>query len=274
MSTTSDASRTAQEGLALQAATTADEVCAVQLAQRLSLPLLTTDMDLAHFTLARAVLVVSGQSLYLQQTGRGVPGPVEVNFGSPGMRHRSRSGTSELLGKAVGHGKKIPLRILDATAGLGRDAFVLADLGCEVLMCERAPVILEMLRCGLQSATSSSDIWLSGVVQRMRLCSQDARDISAKEVRCMDVIYLDPMFPQRAKSAAVKKEMALFQLLLECSADPQDADALLVWALEQDTARVVVKRPSKAPNLATLTPSHCIEGKSVRYDVYVHRKLF
>ena len=274
MSTTNDASRPAQEGLALQAATTADEVCAVQLAHRLSLPLLTTGIDLAHFTLARAVLVVSGQALYLQQTGRGVPGPVAVNFGSPGMRHRSRSGTSELLGKAVGYGKKTPLRILDATAGLGRDAFVLADLGCEVLMCEREPVILEMLRCGLQSATSSSDIWLSGVVQRMRLCSQDARHMRAKELQGMDVIYLDPMFPQRTKSAAVKKEMALFQLLLECSADPQDADALLAWALEQDTARVVVKRPSKAPNLATLKPSHCIEGKSVRYDVYVHRKLF
>jgi 16S rRNA (guanine1516-N2)-methyltransferase len=273
MSTTNDASRPAQEGLALQAATTADEVCAVQLAHRLSLPLLTTGIDLAHFTLARAVLVVSGQSLYLQQTGRRAPGPVVVDFGSAGMRHRSRSGTSELLGKAVGHGRKTSLRILDATAGLGRDAFVLADLGCEVVMCEREPVILEMLRCGLQSATSSSDIWLSGVVQRMRLCSQDARHISAEEVQGMDVIYLDPMFPQRAKSAAVKKEMALFQLLLECSVDPQDADALLVWALEQNTARVVVKRPSKAPNLATLKPSHCIEGKSVRYDVYVHRKL-
>jgi len=273
MSITSDASSLSQEGLALQAATTADEVCAVQLAQRLSLPVLTTGMDLVHFTSAKAVLVVSGQALYLQQTGIGAPGPVGVNFGSAGMRHRSRSGTSELLGKAVGHGKKIPLRVLDATAGLGRDAFILADLGCEVVMCEREPVILQMLHCGLQSAANSSDIWLSGVVQRMRLCSQDARYLSAKEIQGMDVIYLDPMFPQRAKSAAVKKEMALFQMLLERSADPQDADALLVWALQQNTARVVVKRPSKAPNLATLKPSHCIEGKSVRYDVYVHRKL-
>ena len=155
--------------------TTADEVCAVQLAQQAQFAFANDGHRSCYFTLARAVLVVSGQSLYLQQTGRRVPGPVAVDFGSAGMRHRSRSGTSELLGKAVGHGKKTPLRILDATAGLGRDAFVLADLGCEVLMCEREPVILEMLRCGLQSATSSSDIWLSGVVQRMRLCSQDAR---------------------------------------------------------------------------------------------------
>ena len=65
----------------------------------------------------------------------------------------------------------------------------------------------------------------------------------------------------------------LFQMLLECPADPQDADALVVWALAQDASRVVVKRPSKASNLAKLKPSHCIEGKSVRYDVYVHRKL-
>jgi 16S rRNA (guanine1516-N2)-methyltransferase len=189
------------------------------------------------------------------------------------MRYRSRSGTSELLGKAVGHGKKIPLKVLDTTAGLGRDAFVLADLGCEVVMCEREPVILEMLRSGLERATGSGDIWLSDIVQRMRLCSGDARQVSVAEIRAIDVIYMDPMFPQRAKSAAVKKEMVLLQMLLECSADPLDADALAMWALEQDTARVVVKRPSKAPNLAKLKPSHCIEGKSVRYDVYVHRKL-
>ncbi len=67
--------------------------------------------------------------------------------------------------------------------------------------------------------------------------------------------------------------MALFQVLLEHSADPQDADALLLWALRQDTARVVVKRPAKAPQLAGMAPSHCISGKSVRYDVYVQRKL-
>ncbi|MDG2046674.1 MAG: class I SAM-dependent methyltransferase [Halioglobus sp.] len=274
MSITNDATDSGHKALAVQAATTADEGCAVQLAQRLGLPLLTADIDLIHVTRARAVLIVSGQSLSLQQTGRGAPGPVVVDFGSPSMRYRSRSGTSELLGKAVGHGKKVPLRVLDATAGLGRDAFVLAGLGCEVVMCERDPAILEMLRCGLQSAAANSDAWLSGVIQRMRLCSGDAQHLAAKKLQGVDVIYLDPMFPQRAKSAAVKKEMALFQVLLECSANPQDADALLVWALAQDTARVVVKRPSKAPSLATLKPSHCIAGKSVRYDVYVHRKLY
>jgi 16S rRNA (guanine1516-N2)-methyltransferase len=89
----------------------------------------------------------------------------------------------------------------------------------------------------------------------------------------VDVIYLDPMFPPRRKSAAVRKEMALFHSLLARTLDPQDADALLLWALRQDTARVVVKRPAKAPCLAAKEPSHTISGKAVRYDVYVHRKL-
>lgn len=261
------------QGVALQPAAPADQVRAVEMAQRLSLPLLSSDTNLRRFTQARAVLVVSGQTLFLQQTGKSAPGPVAVDFGSAGMRHRSRSGTSELLGKAVGHGKKIPLKVLDTTAGLGRDAFVLADLGCEVMMCEREPVILEMLHSGLQRAAGSADAWLSGVAQRMRLCFGDARQVDLEELVDIDVIYLDPMFPRRVKSAAAKKEMALFQMLLECPADHQDADALVVWALAQDASRVVVKRPSKASNLAKLKPSHCIEGKSVRYDVYVHRKL-
>ena len=131
--------------IALIAATAADEDRAADVALRLGLPLLATGVDPVCSTQVRAVLIVHGQSLFsLQQTGRGAPGPVVVDFGSASMRHRSRSGTSELLGKAVGCGKKSLLRILDATAGLGRDAFVLADLGCEVDLCEREPVVVEM----------------------------------------------------------------------------------------------------------------------------------
>jgi 16S rRNA (guanine1516-N2)-methyltransferase len=189
------------------------------------------------------------------------------------MRHRRNSGAREMLGKAVGLGKKPALRVLDATAGLGTDAFVLADMGCEVLLCEREPVVAELLRSGLLAALGSCDSWLAGVVQRMRLCPGDACKLSREQMQGIDVIYLDPMFPQRRKSAAVKKEMALFQTLLESATSVQDSDALLQWALQQDTARVVVKRPSKAPFLAQEKPSHCISGRSVRYDVYVQHKL-
>ncbi len=260
-------------GVALLAATAADEDCAARLALRLGLPLLATGTAPVCCALASILLIVQGRALSLQQTGSGAPGPVVVDFGNASMRHRRRSGAIELLGKAVGRGKKSPLRILDATAGLGRDAFVLADLGCEVGLCERDALIVELLRSGLDIARSGGDRWLAGVAQRMHLYPGDARQGAATRMQGVDVIYLDPMFPPRGKSAAVKKEMALFQHLLERATCPQDADALLLWALQQDTARVVVKRPAKAPQLAGLVPSHTISGKSVRYDVHVLRKL-
>jgi len=258
--------------LAILAATAQDTVAAAQLARQLGLPLLPVAVDFAHCDDYAAVLVVRGPSLCLQQTGRG-PGPVSVDFGSASMRYRRRSGHNELLGKAVGLGKKPELRVLDATAGLGRDSFVLADLGCRVLMCEREPVVATMLAWGMAAAAASGDAWLAEVMARLTLHEGDAREPGAEIEQRFDVIYLDPMFPQRDKSAAVKKEMALFQLLLEAGDAADDAGQLLLWALQQDVARVVVKRPPRAPSLAERQPSHTVAGKAVRYDVYVRRAL-
>lgn len=259
--------------LALLASSAAHTARAARLAQRLHLPMLETGTDPVNCSEAGILLVVGGEHLSLQKTGKGAPGPVAVNFGSGGMRHRRRGGSAELLGRAVGLGKKSPLRILDATAGLGRDAFVLADLGCEVLLCERDPVIAEMLRDELEVMPQRGDPWLDAVRPRLTLHPGDAQAVPAHRLRDVDVFYLDPMFPPRSKSAAVKKDMLLFQLLLDHNSHSPDADSLLRWALDQDTARVVVKRPLRAPNLAALPPSHCIRGKAVRFDVYVRRKI-
>jgi 16S rRNA (guanine1516-N2)-methyltransferase len=165
------------------------------------------------------------------------------------------------------------IKVLDATAGLGRDSFVLADLGCRVGLCERHPVIVELLAASLAQALCSGDQWLEEVSNRMQLHPGDARQLAESELRASDVIYLDPMFPVRSKSASVKKEMALFQAILDAGESTSDADALLLWSLEQDVARVVVKRPAKAAVLAGRKPSHVISGKAVRYDVYVSRSL-
>lgn len=262
-----------QPELALLAATTADSALATDLARRLELPLVAVGTRPESCITANALLIVEGELRRLQRTGRGAPGPVIVDFGSAELRHRRRGGARELLAKAVGQGKKAALRVLDATAGLGTDAFVLADLGCEVTLCEREPVVAELLRSGLHVAATSGAPWLMDTVQRMSLVPGDARALSREQLRDVDVIYLDPMFPARRKSAAVRKEMALFHTLLADAIDPADADALLLWALDQNVARVVVKRPAKAPCLAVRSPSHAINGKAVRYDVYVYRKL-
>lgn len=259
--------------LALLALVPEQAGAAALMARRLGLPLLSPGSDPASCDDADALLLLGATGLSLQRTGPKAPGPVSVDFGSGAMRHRRNAGHNELLGRAVGVGKKSPLRVLDATAGLGSDAFVLADLGCEVVLCEREPVIFELLHAGLCAARAVGDAWLDGVLDRMQLVAGDARDLVDGGAPGPDVICLDPMFPQRGKSAAVKKEMTLLQLLLDGNAAQSDAEDLLQWALHRDVARVVVKRPPRAPRLAGREPSHEISGKAVRYDVYVRRKL-
>lgn len=265
------------QSLAVSAAAPEDRAQAAALAASLELPLLDADESqdgvLPGAEGHLAILRVEGERLSLQQTGRGAPGPVSVDFGSATMRHRRRGGVNELLGKAVGVGKKDSLSVLDATAGLGRDAFVLADLGCTVQLCERQPVIAQLLKSGLSAAAVAGDAWLAGVVSRMSLWVGDARDLSLNKLGPLDVVYVDPMFADRAKSAAVKKEMAIFQRLLGDTGATGDPEKLLNWALAQNVSRVVVKRALKADPLADIKPSHSIRGKAVRYDVHVLRKL-
>ena len=255
------------------AAESSAEDHAVALACRLKLPLLTPLIAPLNLQTPDIILLVNADGLSLQSTGKNAPGPIRVEFGSPSMRHRRQSGQNEMLGRAVGVGKKDNLHVLDATAGLGRESFVLADLGCQMSLCEQHPIIGELLVSGLEKAQQQGDEWLRSVSRRLEFFQGDAREMDPGLIQKIDVIYLDPMFPERNKSASVKKEMALFQSLLEGTESQSDAEDLLLWSLEQDVARVVVKRPAKAPNLARQKPAHIIAGKSVRYDVYVRRAI-
>ena len=286
--------RPGRPSLALLPVHSADVPLATSLAQRLQLPLAPEATDPRSCQEFDLLMMVSDGTLSLQQTlggitggpgerreragrkasGGALPGPVRVDFGSPEMRHRRRSGQNELLGRAVGVAGRRRPPVLDATAGLGRDSFVLADMGCEVTLCEKEPVVVALLEQGLQAARLGGDPWLQQVVRRMSLAAGDARSLAAQQLDTVDVIYLDPMFPQRQKSAAVKKEMALFQLLLGGAADTElDADQLLHWAVDQDVARVVVKRAVRTAFLGRRKPSHSVTGKAVRFDVYVLRSI-
>lgn len=241
------------------------------LARELALEALTPGTTAANCQDFELLLQVADDGLSLQPTGRMAPAAVRVDWGDARMRHRRRGGQNELLGRAVGVGKKPGLRVLDATAGLGRDAAVLADLRCQLILCERNPLIACLLRSGLDRAMKCGDPWLADLAGRLSLFAGDARTLPPPRLAQNDVIYVDPMFPPRHKRAAVKKEMVVFQSLLEQTAN--DSESLLQWALAQDAARVVVKRPLKETPLAGLSPSHCISGKAVRFDVYVRRAL-
>lgn len=167
----------------------------------------------------------------------------------------------ELLVRAV-RVKGVPApHVVDATAGLGDDALLLAAAGCRVTMFERDPVIAALLDDAL--ARAREDPRLAGIAERMDLAEGDSVTGLRSLAEPPDVVYLDPMFPGRTKSAAVKKK---FQLLHRLERPCGDEGALMDAARAARPRKIVVKRPVKGPYLAGVKPSHSLAGKAVRFD--------
>jgi len=234
-------------------------------------------VDPRTFEGSEFVLLLDEQGLALQQTGSKAPGPIRAEFTEGAVDHRRKfgGGKGQMIAKAVGVKAGVFPNLLDVTAGLGRDSFVLASLGCQMTLLERSPVVYQLLADGLARArdfSGSSDPELAAIMNRMQLHHVDGGDYlkSLGEDRRPDVIYMDPMFPEREKSADVKKEMKAFHGIV---GKDDDANDVLMAALAQARYRVVVKRPRKAAFVANKTPSHQVEGKSSRYDIYTLCKL-
>lgn len=207
--------------------------------------------------------------LWAHLEGKTVSIYVDWITGSLGYRRVHGGGRQQPLGRAIGLKPGITPTVVDATAGLGRDAFILACLGCHVTMVERSPVIAALLHDGWRRAqqdNTSGDL----VRDRVQLIHADARSWLAHlpATHYPDVIYLDPMYPHReSKSALVKKEMRLFRQIV---GDDTDAADLLVTAVKYARHRVVVKRPRLAPTLNAILPTMHIYSKNTRFDVYRH----
>ncbi|MBB5210244.1 class I SAM-dependent methyltransferase [Microbulbifer hydrolyticus] len=245
------------------------------LATQLKLPYLGETpeklIDDAPFVLKR------GQSLQLCATGRKAPGPVAVDFVSGAVAHRRKfgGGKGQQIAKAVGVRSGFYPQVLDATAGLGRDAFVLASVGCEVRMLERNPVVYALLEDGVRRLQEAAltDRELGPIAARLLLeplVDSATAWLAEQGAESIPVIYLDPMFPSREKSAKVKKEMVAFHQIV---GSDEDADGLLAPALAACYYRTVVKRPRLAPDLAGEKPSLRFEGKSGRFDVYTRHGI-
>lgn len=237
----------------------ADHAPALALATRLHLPLAPEAPDAAFHLRFRA------GRLEVQELGPGRPGPVFVDFVAGKAAHRRLygGGRNQTLARAVGLKKNRCPHVLDATAGLGRDAFVLASLGCTVEMVERSAILHALLEDGLQRA--QGDAGIQAITAGMTLRHADARLLPCPAPP-PDVIFLDPMYPHRGKSSLVKKEMRLARALV---GNDDDAEALLAWALACCPGRVVVKRPKGAPFLGNKKPPISITSKNSRFDIYL-----
>ena len=232
------------------------------LAAQLSLPLYNPAINTPAL-----LLTLTPDRLELRQTGKGAEGPLFVDFIGGAIEYRRRQGTNrkEAIARAVGlKGGATPV-VLDLTAGLGRDSFILASLGCTVQMVERSPVVAALLADGI--ARAKEEPTLAGIMARISLMVGDSLEILRTwQGERPEVICIDPMYPHRSKSALVKKEMRLIRLLV---GDDQDSDQLLAAALALNPSRVVVKRPRLALALRGPEPNFTISGKNSRFDVYL-----
>ncbi|MFC4701184.1 class I SAM-dependent methyltransferase [Glaciecola siphonariae] len=225
-----------------------------------------------QFNQAQWQLVYTQNGLALRLSSEPSWSDIRVDFASAALQYRKQhgGGKNEAIAKAIGIKGKQSLNVVDCTAGMGTDSFVMASVGAKVTMLERSPVIAALLEDALLRLEDADDAF----AQSLQLHKQDATDflceaINSSAPQNIDVVYLDPMFPHKKKSALVKKEMQAFQMLL---GPDSDSEQLLTNALKTDAKRIVVKRPNSAPELANQqnrTATMAIRSKKHRFDVYI-----
>ncbi len=191
---------------------------------------------------------------------------LSVNFLSEAISYRRQhgGGIKQALARAVGIKPGFRPTVIDATAGLGRDSFLLASLGSRVTMIERSPLLAALLGDGIARAIHARS--LPFPVKEMLSLLQGNAATLMQNIPTAHTIYLDPMYPHSRKSALNKLEMRLIRTLV---GDDTDAEDLFSVALNHALNRVVVKRPKTAPLLSSFPPSHVIKMKNSRFDVYM-----
>lgn len=233
---------------------------AQHLASKLKIPIannITNDVDF--------LLLATSRGLMLKKTDTPSPGPLFIDFLNSKTKKRIKNLSKELLLKALGIKKNLLCSVVDATAGLGQDGFLLANTGCKVTMLERSTILATLLEDALMRA--KQDPQFQNL--QLEIIKTDAIDYLKKLPQSFspDIIYLDPMFPERTKTAAVKKAAYYLQNLI---GEDLDAEELLNVALTKAQKRVVVKRPRLAKKISDkLEPHHQIIGKTTRFDIYM-----
>ena len=180
------------------------------------------------------------------------------------MLHRVTNGRlqHEMLVRAA-KSDKPGRKAIDATAGMGEDAFLLAAQGYEVTLFEQNPVIAVLLKDALRRAKKHPV--LKDIASRMNLVQDNSVEGMSKLLDPVDVIYLDPMFPATQKSSLINKKLQLIQKLEPpCSEETDLFDA----AISASPSKIIVKRPLKSEFLAGRKPSYTLNGKAIRYDCY------
>ena len=200
---------------------------------------------------------------------------ISIDFLQGSLAHRQQfgGGRGQAIAKAIGMKSGVTPSVLDTTAGMAGDAFVLATLGCNITLLERSPIIFALIEDAVERA-SLNESFSEILDQGFNIANRDANEYIREQIVTgttpPDVIYIDPMYPHKKKSALVKKDMQILQRLH--GAD-ENTGELLDNALRHARKRVVVKRPIQAETISDKKPSTCIKSKKTRYDIYTIEKM-
>lgn len=231
-----------------------------QLAQRFLLPISDVRTD------SKIQLVILETHITVAAPNLGNPIWIDFTQGKNAHRRQFGGGRGQALAKAIGLKKGATPTIIDATAGFGRDAYVLSTLGCQVTLIERNPILAILLEDAIRRAQADPETQY--ITQRMQIIHHSSTDYLTElsPGDYPDVIYIDPMYPSRQKAALVKKDM---QLLHQLIGPDTDSSELLVTARAIAQKRVVIKRPTSAPPIGQQQPNATVESKNTRYDIYI-----
>lgn len=191
---------------------------------------------------------------------------LRVDFVEGPVAHRLRfgGGRGQDLAKAMGlRAGKTPM-IVDATAGLGRDSFLLASLGAHVTLIERSEEMHMLLAQGMERAEREGGHFRE-IINRMTLLKGDAKDLIPDLYG--EAILIDPMHPERKNSALVRQDLRQVRAIVGTD---DDAGVLVRLAIKHASKRVVLKWPAKADPIEDVQKcTHQIRGKTTRYDVFM-----
>ncbi len=188
---------------------------------------------------------------------------VDFTTGEVGFQVRARNAPHHPLVRAAKIGPGSGRKVVDATAGLGRDAFLIAAHGIEITAIERSPEMFRRLREALEHARAAGPEF-AAIVERITLRQGDSRELLQQLEP--DIVFIDPMHPVEGRKARSGRDITLLRDVV--GSDPDSAE-LIQAALAASRRRVIVKWPMRAGRIAGLPPpTFEVSGRSIRYHVF------
>ena len=165
------------------------------------------------------------------------------------------------LKKAIGKNKE-PQLILDGTAGLLSDTLIFLSLGHKVIACEQSRYIYLLISDAVRRAEEQLDF-----LENLILVNQNSIDTYLEKDN-IDIVYLDPLFPQDKKQLKRSKSICALRDILKLEKIVTCDDKLFMKFNELKPKKIILKRPLKSEIIYN-TPNYQVKGKSTRFDIYI-----